>query len=93
MGTILYVDGDSRYQTSCLYVSENIKDNDVMDFYVINGAWDGRFDKGKVFFDYTERESCGWKCYPVNQDDFKCENYNDYNEVIERFLEIKFKNI
>ena len=58
----------------CLLTGANINNDDKdVNFHVINGAWDGTFNKGKVLIhhpDYGSRDyGCEFKCYIFSEDD------------------------
>lgn len=52
---------------------DSINEDGSIDFYVINGAWKGRYDNGKVFVDYTKATFPGFLVW-VGQ---KAGDYND----------------
>jgi hypothetical protein len=64
-----------------LWCSVNsINEDGSIDFYVINGAWSGRYDNGKVFVEYTKATYPGFLVW-VGQ------RGGDYNDAIRQIQE------
>jgi len=51
---------DSAGKVSLWCNVESINDDGSIDFYVINGAWDGRYHNGNVFIKYTKETIPGF---------------------------------
>lgn len=82
MTTMLY---DKETLEPRLLTNTDINNDDVdVKFYVINGAWECTFSKGKVLIhhpDYGNRDyDCEFKCYIFNDSDEI--NGMDYNDVL-----------
>jgi hypothetical protein len=58
----------------------SINEDGSIDFYVINGAWSGRYDNGKVFVEYTKATYPGFLVW-VGQ------RGGDYNDAIRQIQE------
>ena len=79
MATMLYI---KETLEPHLFVAQDIDENDKnKNFYVINGAWDGIFNQGKVT---VENSTLGdyeldydYKCYIFEKDDIDGMEYND----------------
>ena len=53
----------------------SINEDGSIDFYVLNGAWDGRYHNGTVFVDYTKATFPAMLVWVGDRD-------GDYNDVI-----------
>ena len=51
----------------------SINEDGSIDFYVINGAWDGRYHNGQVYIEYTKATIPGMLVWVGSRDG----NYND----------------
>jgi hypothetical protein len=59
----------------------SINEDGSIDFYVINGAWSGRYDNGKVFVEYTKATYPGFLVW-VGQAKYRSDGGQDYNDAI-----------
>ena len=67
--------------TVSLWCSVNsINEDGSIDFYVINGAWSGRYDNGKVFIEYTKATIPGFLVWVGSRG-------GNYNDVIPQIQE------
>lgn len=93
MTTMLY---DKETLEPRLLTGKSINDNDVnIKFHVINGAWDGTFNEGRVTIhhhEYNDRDyGCEFKCYKFSNNYDKEQDgwdYNDYFVEFRRLVEI-----
>ena len=93
MTTMLY---EKETLVPCLLTNTDINNDDVdVKFYVINGAWDGTFTKGRVLIhhpDYGSKDyNCEFKCYIFNEDDDINSMY--YSDVFVYFKELVKKGV
>lgn len=71
---IAIADPDGRVNLWCDVTS--INEDGSIDFYVINGAWDGRYHNGTVFVEYTKAT------FPAMLVWVGKAKYGDYNDAI-----------
>ena len=93
MTTMLYDKGTLEPR---LLTNTDINNNDVdVKFYVINGAWEGTFTKGKVLIhhpEYGNRDyGCEFKCYIFNESDGM--RGMDYSDVFVYFKDLVEKGV
>jgi hypothetical protein len=68
---IAIADTDGRVNLWCTV--EGINEDGSMDFYVINGAWNGRYHNGEVYVEYTKATFPGMLVWVGDRPG----NYND----------------
>ena len=73
---IAYTDG--RVSLWCKV--ESINEDGSIDFWVINGAWAGRYNNGKVFIEYTKATIPGMLVWVGSRG-------GDYNDAIRQIQE------
>lgn len=71
---------DSTGNVSLWCTVNSINEDGSIDFYVINGAWSGRYDNGKVFIEYTKATIPGFLVWVGSRG-------GNYNDVIPRIQE------
>lgn len=75
---IAIADNDGRINLWCDVTS--INEDGSIDFYVINGAWDGRYHNGQVYVEYTKALFPGMLVWVGSRNE-------DYNEAIRKIQE------
>lgn len=90
MATMLYI---KETLEPHLFVSQDINDNDKnKNFYVINGAWDGIFNQGKITVKHPtlgdHELDYDYKCYIFGKGDIVGMGYNGvfayFRDLIEK---------
>ena len=86
-GTMVWSNDNTQGFINCLYTRDFISDTlDSQDFFVENGCWDGTYQSGTVFCEFTGRTSDEtFTADPLYVEDFDGVDISDYNDVIEAF--------
>lgn len=78
---IAIADNDGRINLWCTV--EGINEDGSINFWVINGAWDGVYNNGKVFVEYTKATFPGMLVWVGDKDG----NYNDVMRLIQEEID------
>lgn len=95
-GTMIWSNDNDKGIVHCLYTRDFVSDTlDEQRFFVENGCWDGTYQSGVVFCEFTGRVSGEmFTADALYVEDFVGVDISDYNDAIETFKQnIFYKNI
>ena len=86
-GTMIWSNDNPQGFINCLYTRYFISDTLAsQEFFVENGCWDGTYQFGTVFCEFTGRTlDETFTADPLYIEDFDGVDISDYNDVIETF--------